>query len=182
MRRAGATISPNRGVGPLSDRRRQRRLFVLRPPRQPGKSKAFGYTIEFDFQSDETGQPAGKPVPGHGRPGTYDLTLREAIPGLIAFSLKVNHVELPAVRRRRDAQHRLCQSGDGGDLVDRRRRPDPQAAARRTLPLDHRQRDLARLNASTRLPGLAAARDHREGLVEGDQEIARGGSRRGERR
>jgi murein tripeptide amidase MpaA len=57
---------------------------------QPGKSKIFGYTIEFNFVGDGAlANPPTDPFLATADPAIYDLTLRDVIPGLIAFCLQV---------------------------------------------------------------------------------------------
>ena len=58
----------------------------------------FGYTVEFNFASDgNLANPPTDPFLATADPAIYDLTLRDVIPGLIAFCLQVNRAEIPAI-------------------------------------------------------------------------------------
>ena len=63
---------------------------------QPGQSKVYGYTVEFNFQSDgDTANPPTSPFLVTADPAVLDQTLLEVIPGLIAFCLQGPRVALP---------------------------------------------------------------------------------------
>ena len=65
---------------------------------QNGQSKMFGYTVEFNFATDgELANPPTDPFLATGDPAIYDLTLRDVIPGLIAFALQVGRLSIPGI-------------------------------------------------------------------------------------
>jgi murein tripeptide amidase MpaA len=148
---------------------------------QPGKSKAFGYTVEFNFQSDgDQANPPVSPFLATADPATYDLTLREAIPGLIAFSLKVNHVELPAVPTSPETLNIVYVNQATGEIwwigADGQihKRPPPPDPYRSTIA-----NEIWRvINAYDAVAGIGGRGGEiiRQGLLQGIQEIARGGS------
>jgi len=65
---------------------------------QAGQSKMYGYTLEFNFASDGgLAHPPTDPFLATADPAIYDLTLRDVIPGLIAFCLEVDRISLPGI-------------------------------------------------------------------------------------
>ena len=151
---------------------------------QPGKSKTFGYTVEFNFASD--GNLANPPT---------DPFLATADPADLRSDAARRHSRadrvLPSGQPRRYsghtgtacvAQHCLCQSGDGeiwwiGADGQIHKRPPPPDPYRSTIA-----NEIWRvINAYDAVAGIGGRGGEiiRQGLLKGIQEIARSGIEKG---
>ena len=148
---------------------------------QSGRSKMFGYTVEFNFASDGgLANPPTDPFLATADPAIYDLTLRDVIPGLIAFCLQVNRVSIPGIPVPPDilnivymnpATGEVWWIGGDGKIHKTPPLPDPY---RSTIA-----NEIWRLVNAYEAIGAVGGHGGqiaRQGLLRGIQEIARGGA------
>lgn len=148
---------------------------------QPGMSKMFGYTVEFNFSTDgNLANPPTDPFLATADPAIYDLTLRDVIPGLIAFCLQINRIEIPGIPVRPQARDivylnpatgEIWWIGSDGKIHKTPPLPDPY---RSTVA-----NEIWRLvNAYEAVGAVAghAGQIARQGLLRGIQEVARIGA------
>jgi murein tripeptide amidase MpaA len=146
-----------------------------------GQSKMFGYVIEFNFVGDgDIANPPTDPFLATGDPAIYDLTLRDVIPGLIAFSLQAPRAAAAAgvsaaaaleVVSRNPATGEASFIGGDGKVYKTPPLPEPH----RSTVANEIWR-LVNAYEAVGSVGGEGGRIARQGLLRAIQEIARGAS------